>query len=275
MNCSSVRNSPTPAAPVSSSIGRSATSPELCSSVISIPSRVTDGLSLAVRDSAPGASRRQPHLVDIDLLDVGRRPADARCRPAPSTMMSSPALATSRRCSRPARPRRGRASVATIATCAVAPPSSSTMPRSRVRSYSSSSAGPMLRATRMALSGSSLLAERIAIAGQDAQQPVGEIVEIVQPIADVGIGRAQHAGARIVLHPLDRRLGREAVVDRLGQPVDPAAVVGEHAVGLEDLAVIGDRLPCRHGSSMSSIETRIVSSAVCEPAPSRPRYPRR
>ena len=49
MNCSSVRNSPTPSAPVSSSIGRSATRPELCSSVIATPSRVTDGLSLSSR----------------------------------------------------------------------------------------------------------------------------------------------------------------------------------------------------------------------------------
>ena len=47
--------------------------------------------------------------------------------------------------------------LATIATCAVAPPSSSTTARSRVRSYSSRSAGPILRATSTAFSGSSFM----------------------------------------------------------------------------------------------------------------------
>ena len=80
---------------------------------------------------------------------------------------------------------------------------------------------------------------RGAVAGEDAQQPIGEIVEIVQPVADIGIGRAQHAGARVVLHALDGGLGGEAVGDGLVQPVDPAAIVGEHAVGFEDVAMLG------------------------------------
>ena len=50
--------------------------------------------------------------------------------------------------------------------------------------------------------GQFLCARRTTVAGQDPQQPVGEIVEIVQPVADIGVGRAQHAGAGIVLHPL-------------------------------------------------------------------------
>ena len=84
--------------------------------------------------------------------------------------------------------------------------------------------------------------EALVVAGQHAQQPVGEIVEIMQPVADIGIGLAHHAGAGVVLHPLDRRFGRKPVLDRLGQPVHPAAVIGEHAVGFEDFAVIGGRL---------------------------------
>ena len=82
-----------------------------------------------------------------------------------------------------------------------------------------------------------------------AQQPVGEVVEIVQPLAQIGIGHAQHAGARVALHLLDRRLGREAVADRLLQPAHPAAVVGEHAVGFEHLAMLaleGDVAALQH-----------------------------
>ena len=80
------------------------------------------------------------------------------------------------------------------------------------------------------------------VAGQHPQQAVGQIVEIVQPVADIGIGRAQHAGARVVLHPLDGGFGSETVGDRLVQPVDPAAIVGEHPVGFEDVAVLAARL---------------------------------
>ena len=51
-----------------------------------------------------------------------------------------------------------------------------------------------------------------AAARQDAQQAVGEIVEIVQPLAQYGIGLAQHARAGVVLHALDRRLGGQAAL---------------------------------------------------------------
>ena len=51
---------------------------------------------------------------------------------------------------------------------------------------------------------------RARAAGENAQQPVGQLVEIVQPLAPVGIGLAQHARARVVLHPLDGGLGRHA-----------------------------------------------------------------
>ena len=58
----------------------------------------------------------------------------------------------------------------------------------------------------------------MAVAGQLAQQPVGEVVEIVQPLAQDRVGDAQHAGAGVVLHPLDRGLGGEAGGDRLAHP---------------------------------------------------------
>ena len=46
------------------------------------------------------------------------------------------------------------------------------------------------------------------------QQPVGEIVEIVHPLAQIGVGHVQHARAHVALHLLDRRLGGQAVAHR-------------------------------------------------------------
>ena len=75
-------------------------------------------------------------------------------------------------------------------------------------------------------------------AGQDAQQAVRQFVEVAQAFAPIGIGLAQHARARVVLHALDRGLRRHAPLDRLLHAPQPAAVVREHAVGLEHLAVL-------------------------------------
>ena len=79
---------------------------------------------------------------------------------------------------------------------------------------------------------------RVVLAEQLVHQPVGEFVEVVQALAQIGVGRAQHARAGIRLHALDRGLGGEAGRDRFFQPVHPAAVVGEHAIGLEHVAVL-------------------------------------
>ena len=79
---------------------------------------------------------------------------------------------------------------------------------------------------------------RVVLADQLAHQAVGEVVEVVQALAQIGVGRAQHARAGVGLHALDRGLGGEAGHHRLVQPVRPAAVVGEHAVGFEHVAVL-------------------------------------
>ena len=79
---------------------------------------------------------------------------------------------------------------------------------------------------------------RPAAAHQLPQQPVGEVVEIAHPLAQIGVGHVQHARAHVALHLLDRRFGGQAVADRLLQPAHPAAVVGEHAVGFEHGAVL-------------------------------------
>ena len=50
---------------------------------------------------------------------------------------------------------------------------------------------------------------------QDAQQAVGQIVEVAQPLAPERIGLTQHARPRLVLHALDRGLGRQAALHRL------------------------------------------------------------
>ncbi len=79
---------------------------------------------------------------------------------------------------------------------------------------------------------------RIVLTEQLVHQAVRQLVEVVQALAQIGVGRAQHAGARIGLHALDRGLGGEAGADRLVEPMHPAAVIGEHAVGFEHVAVL-------------------------------------
>ncbi len=90
----------------------------------------------------------------------------------------------------------------------------------------------------MALSGRFSRVGRVAAAGELAHQAVGEIVEVVQAIAQIWIGLAQHARAGIGLHALDRRLGGQPGHHRLFELVKPAAVVGEHAIGLEHVAML-------------------------------------
>ena len=75
-------------------------------------------------------------------------------------------------------------------------------------------------------------------AGQAQQQPVGEILQVAQPLADVGIGRLAEPRAHVVEGALHARLGGEARADRLAHALDPAAIVDEHAEGLEDLALL-------------------------------------
>ena len=96
----------------------------------------------------------------------------------------------------------------------------------------------MERATSTAFSGRSSRARRVILAQQLVHQAVGEIVEIVQPLAQIRIGGAQHARAGIRLHALDRGLGGEAGRHRFFQAMHPAAVVGEHPVGLEHVAML-------------------------------------
>ena len=55
---------------------------------------------------------------------------------------------------------------------------------------------------------------------------------------ECGSGLAQHARAGVVPHALHRGLGGQAGDQRLVEPPPPAVIVGEHAEGLEHLAVL-------------------------------------
>ena len=77
-----------------------------------------------------------------------------------------------------------------------------------------------------------------ALARQLMQQPIGDVGQVVQAVAQIGVGLTLQPGARVVLHPLDRRLGRQPAGDRLAQAAQPTAVVGDHPERLEHLAML-------------------------------------
>jgi hypothetical protein len=147
---------------------------------------------------------------------------------------------------------------ATMTTCAVSEPSSSMTPFNRRLSYSSSSAGPRLRAIRMVSCRRPSLRGRAQLPRNDAQQAVRQILQIVHPVRSRDRQSAHpHPGA--LLHALDRGFGGQAAVDRLVDAARPAFVIGEHLVGREDLVMLARRR-IRPGSHRS-ICSRILSKA--------------
>jgi hypothetical protein len=84
-----------------------------------------------------------------------------------------------------------------------------------------------------------LAARRVIHAHQLPHQAIGEIVEIVQALAQIRVCGAQHARTRIRLHALDAGLRGEAGRHRLAHAIEPAAVMREHAVGFQHLARFG------------------------------------
>ncbi len=104
-------------------------------------------------------------------------------------------------------------------------------------------------------------------AGELLQQAIGEIVEIVQPLAQIRIGLALQFGAGVVLHALDRRFRRQAGIQRLAQAPHPAAIVGEHAHGFEHVAVFAGAVAvaardqhCRSGRAWPGSPRRAARS---------------
>ena len=76
------------------------------------------------------------------------------------------------------------------------------------------------------------------LARDDADQAIAEVVEVGQPLAQIGVGDRPHARAGPLLDALDRRFGGQARIDRLVDPPRPALVVGKHLVRLEHLGRI-------------------------------------
>ena len=73
------------------------------------------------------------------------------------------------------------------------------------------------------------------VAGQHPQQPVRQVLEIVQPLLDVGVAGLGETGAVFVADAIDGGLRGQAGAHRLLQRPVPAPVVGEHPVGFQHL----------------------------------------
>ena len=184
-------------------------------------------LALDPRPASPAGRTAAPRRP------AGRRSGRSRhraprCRPG----RSSPSRP------RPGRPSARRTRAPRSSRAPVFEPSSSTMPRSRERSYSIRSAASMLRATRMMSSGSSSGSWLRGRPARWRSRRSARPVEVDQPLAQIGVGGMADAHPRLVLHPSHRRLGAEAGFDGLADAAQPAGVVGEHAIGLDDLALL-------------------------------------
>jgi hypothetical protein len=70
---------------------------------------------------------------------------------------------------------------------------------------------------------------------QMLQQAVGEILHVQDAFAQIGIGNLGHAGTGIAQRLGDRRIGGKARADPFADTGQPAAVLGEHAVGFQYL----------------------------------------
>ena len=76
-----------------------------------------------------------------------------------------------------------------------------------------------------------------ALARELMQQSVGDIGEIVQPVAQIGIRLPLQLGARVVLDPLDRGFGGQPRTHRFAQPAQPASVMRDHPEGFQHVAM--------------------------------------
>jgi len=85
---------------------------------------------------------------------------------------------------------------------------------------------------RQALARGSMIA-----AGELAHQTIGEVVKVVQSLAQKRIGLPQHPGPGIGLHALHGGLGGKPGHHRFFELVHPAAVIGEHPIRFQDIAM--------------------------------------
>jgi hypothetical protein len=66
-------------------------------------------------------------------------------------------------------------------------------------------------------------------------EAIAEILDIDKPLPQVRIGDAAHAVAQLSHDPHNRRLGRKAGVDQRRDPLEPAAIHGDEAIGGENV----------------------------------------
>ena len=132
----------------------------------------------------------------------------------------------------------------------------------------------MVRAIRIVSCGRLPVAAVPTPPDEQAQQAVGEIVDIVQPVARMRVGLAQHARARIVAHALHGGLGGEAGEQRLVEPPPPAMIVGEHAERLEHLAMLAG---ARHVAPLQHVVDHAgqILDGLARAGAARARHPRR
>jgi hypothetical protein len=76
-----------------------------------------------------------------------------------------------------------------------------------------------------------------AASGENAQQPVRKVVEVALPLPPIGVGRRPHAPPQAVLDAFDGGFGRKPAAHRHLKTAFPAPIVGEHAIGFEDVAM--------------------------------------
>jgi len=75
------------------------------------------------------------------------------------------------------------------------------------------------------------------VAGQQSQETVGKIIEIVKSLTQIRIALADHAGSCVVLNALNGGFGGQTCRDCFFHAIDPATIVRKHLVRLEHLAV--------------------------------------
>ena len=99
----------------------------------------------------------------------------------------------------------------------------------------------------------------LTLAGQLPQQTIGDVVDIVQPFAQIGVCLALQFGAGVILHALDGCFCGQAGAERLAQAAQPAAVIGEHAHGFEHVAMLADAVYRFTGSRRLKDDLTIVA----------------
>ena len=73
--------------------------------------------------------------------------------------------------------------------------------------------------------------------GQMLEQAIGEVLEVVQPLAQIGVPLIPEPGAGVVVDLFHRRFGCQAAVDRFADSGEPSRIFGEHAVGFQNVPV--------------------------------------